>query len=186
MASRRLPYIAGELQFITSSVYRRTPVFRSERFCRCFVEALAEVRKASGFLLIGWVLMPDHFHLLLKPERAEDTSRIMQRLKLRAAMQILKSLRENQDRSWCRKMLSRLKLPPTVHDESHHRVWQRRFYPYGIYSEKKEREKLDYMHNNPVTRGLVSSPRDWSRLAGSSWRFYFMEDTSLIAMDRAE
>ena len=69
MASRRLPYIPGELQFITSSVYRRTPLFRSERFCRCFVDALAEVRKASGFLLIGWVLMPDHFHLLLKPER---------------------------------------------------------------------------------------------------------------------
>src|SRR5574338_206549 len=111
MASRRLPYIPGELQFITSSVYRRAPLFRSERFCRCFVDALAEVRKASGFLLIGWVLMPDHFHLLLKPERAEDTSRIMQRLKLRAAMQILKSLRKNQDRAWCRKMLSRLKLP---------------------------------------------------------------------------
>jgi hypothetical protein len=49
--------------------------------------------------------------------------------------------------------------------------------------EKKELEKLDYMHNNPVTRGLVSSPGDWP---WSSWRFYFLEDTWLMAMDRAE
>ena len=116
-------------------------------------------------------------------ERAADTSRIVQRLKIRTAMRILNLLRENPDRAWCRRMLSRIALPPTVHDESHHRVWQRRFYPYGIYSGKKEREKLDYMHNNPVTRGLVSSPRDWP---WSSWRFYFMEDTSLIPMDSAE
>src|SRR5690242_21899207 len=85
MVRRRLPYIPGELQFITSSIYRRTPVLNSERCCRCFVDALADVRKSTGFLLIGWVLMPEHFHLLLKPESAEATSRIMQRLKSRAA-----------------------------------------------------------------------------------------------------
>ena len=147
------------------------------------MDALADVRKSTGFLLIGWVLMPEHFHLLLKPEPPEATSRIMQRLKSRTATSILKHLRENQDHSWCRKMLARLKLPPAVHDESHHRVWQRRFYPYGIYSEKKQLEKLDYIHNNPVTRGLVNSPGEWP---WSSWRFYFLEDASLIAMDRLE
>jgi REP-associated tyrosine transposase len=183
MARRRLPYIPGELQFITSSIYRRTPLFRSERCCRCFVDALTDVRKSTGFLLIGWVLMPEHFHLLLRPESADATSRIMQRLKSRAATGILKHLRENQDRSWCRKTLARLALPPTVHDESHHRVWQRRFYPYGIYSQKKQLEKLDYIHNNPVTRRLVGSPGEWP---WSSWRFYFLEDTSLITMDRVE
>jgi REP element-mobilizing transposase RayT len=103
-----------------------------ERFCRSFVDALADVRKATGFLLIGWVLMPDHFHLLPRPESAEATSRTVQLLKVRTAMQILKLLRENQHSAWRRKMLARLALPPTVHDESHHRVWQRRLYPYGI------------------------------------------------------
>ena len=161
MSSRRLPYIPGELQFISSSVYRRTPLFRSERCCRRIVDALADVGKSSGFLLIGWVL---------KPEPAEATSRIMQRLKSRTATGILKHLRENQDRCWCRKMLARLALPPTVHDESHHRVWQRQFYPYGIYSQKKQLEKLDYIHNNPVTRGLAGSPAAWP---WSSWRYYY-------------
>jgi hypothetical protein len=45
-------------------------------------------------------------------------------------------------------------------------------------------KKLDTMHNNPVKRGLVEKPGDWSRPAGSSWRFYYLEDSSVLAMDR--
>jgi len=75
------PYSPGQLQFITTSTYRRTPLFLSERFCRCFVQRLEEVRQELGFLLIGWVLMPEHFHLLLKPQPAESTPLILQGLK---------------------------------------------------------------------------------------------------------
>ena len=60
-------YSPGELQFITTSTYRRTPLFLSDRFRRCFVQRLEEVRQELLFLLIGWVLMPEHFHVLIKP-----------------------------------------------------------------------------------------------------------------------
>ena len=60
-------YSPGELQFITTSTYRRAPLFLSERFCRCFVRTLERLWQEMKFLLIGWVLMPDHFHLLLNP-----------------------------------------------------------------------------------------------------------------------
>ncbi|MGO8733905.1 MAG: transposase [Terriglobia bacterium] len=75
------PYSPGQLQFITTSTNRRAPVFLSQRFCRCFVQRLEEVRQELGFLLIGWVLMPEHFHLLLKPQPAESTPLILKRLK---------------------------------------------------------------------------------------------------------
>ncbi len=78
-------------------------------------------------------------------------------------------------------MLARLRLPSTVHDELHYRVCQRRFYPFNTYGEKKRLDKLNYMHENPVKRGLVSSPGDWP---WSSWRFYFLQDASILAMDR--
>ena len=174
-------YSPGQLQFVTTSTYRRAPVFLSERFCRSFVQRLAEVRQELSFLLIGWVLMPDHFHLLLKPQPAETTPLILKGLKEVTADRILKTLRENQRYSWCRKMLARLRLPPTVHDESHYRLWQRRFYPFNVFTEKKLQEKLDYMHNNPVKRGLVSTPGDWP---WSSWRFYYWQDASILRMDR--
>ena len=66
----RRHYNPGQLQFITASTYRRAPLFLSERFRGDFVETLAQARQEMTFRLIGWVLMPDHFHLLLKPEPA--------------------------------------------------------------------------------------------------------------------
>ncbi len=62
-----------------------------------------------------------------------------------------------------------------------HRVWQRRFYDLNIGSEKKRLEKLTYIHHNPVKRGLVGSPDLWP---WSSFRFYCLEDTAVLAMDR--
>jgi hypothetical protein len=93
----------------------------------------------------------------------------------------MRTLRANIGHAWCGKMLARLTLPPTVHDEAHSRVWQRRFYDLNVWSDKKRLEKLTYMHNNPVKRGLAKGPGDWP---WSSWRFYFRGDASLWAMDR--
>ena len=53
--------------------------------------------------------------------------------------------------------------------------------PFNVFSEEKFRQKLDFMHTNPVTRGLVSSPCGWP---GSSWRFYYLQDASILRMDR--
>ncbi len=64
-----------------------------------------------------------------------------------------------------------------------HRVWQRRFVPFNVYTEKKVLQKLDYMHNNPVKRRLATSPGDWP---WSSWRFYYLEDRSTLEMDRLD
>jgi hypothetical protein len=58
--------------------------------------------------------------------------------------------------------------------------WQRRFYDLNVWSHKKKREKLEYMHMNPVKRGLVSSPRDW---AWSSCAWYEGSDDGLVRID---
>ena len=177
------PYSPGQLQFITTSTYRRTPLFLSERFCRCFVQRLEEVRQELGFLLIGWVLMPEHFHLLLKPQPAESTPLILKGLKEETAKRIFQTLRLNLPYPWRHKMLTRVRLPPTVDDESHYRLGQRRFHPFNVFTEKKRQEKLNYMHDNPVKRGLVSSAGDWP---WSSWRFYFLQDASILHLDRLD
>lgn len=58
--------------------------------------------------------------------------------------------------------------------------WQRRFYDFNVWSEKKKLEKLEYMHMNPVERGLVKQPADWP---WSSYRFYALGDTRMLAMN---
>jgi len=171
----------GQLQFITTSTYRRSRVFTCQRFCWTFFETLRQLRQETGFLLIGWVLMPEHFHLLIRPQPAEATVRFMQELKKRSAQEIIAALARNQHHPRCRTLLARLRLPPTVHSDAYHRVWQRLYIPFTASTEKKHMEKLDYMHNNPVKRRLVNSPDQWP---WSSFRFYDRNDASVLTMDR--
>jgi hypothetical protein len=56
-------------------------------------------------------------------------------------------------------------------------------YVFDVYSEAERREELNYTYNNPVKRGLESSPGDWP---WSSWRFYFLHDASVLRMDRLD
>ncbi|MDR3678173.1 MAG: hypothetical protein P4N24_22010 [Acidobacteriota bacterium] len=98
----------------------------------------------------------------------------------RTANFIFRNLRQNLSHPWCQRMRKRFELPATVHHHAHYRVWNRRGYDMNIYRDKKQNEKIDYIHNNPVARGLVAHPGDWP---WSSWRFYYREDRSLLAMD---
>jgi REP element-mobilizing transposase RayT len=124
--------------------------------------------------------MPEHFHVLLRPGISESTSNIVKELKQRSAAAVLQTLRTQDDAPSSRALLRSFRLPSTVHDQTHYRVWQRRFVPFNVYTEKKRLEKLDYMHGNPVKRGLVPSPDEW---ACSSWRFYYLGDRSVLEMD---
>jgi putative transposase len=174
-------YGANHLHYLTKSVYRRVRVFDSDRFRLNFIRTLDHLRAELGFKIIGYVRMPEHFHLLIGPSELANPSRVLQRLEDRAALFVLKNLRRNVGFPWCQRMLNGLKLPPTVHQHAHHRVWQRGDCDLNIWSEKKRLEKLNYMHNHPVRRRLVAQPADWP---WSSWRFYHFEDASILAMDR--
>ena len=181
MAKLTRYYGLNDLHYITNSTYRRARVYDSERFRNNWVATLGELRGELGFKIIGYVLMPEHFHALLWPTPEANPSQITQKLEDRTALFVLKNLRENLRFPWCRKMLERVRLPPTVHHHAHFRVWERKGYDMNIWTPRKVREKLNYMHNNPVKRGLVKAPGDW---VWSSWRYYFLNDTSRLAMDR--
>jgi putative transposase len=179
----RLQHFYGEnhLHYLTANIYRKARIFDSERYKRKFVQTLDDLRTELGFRIIGYVLMPEHCHLLLWPGPLANPSQIMQKLSERTANFILRNLRENLAFPWCRKMLERFELPPSVHGHTHYRVWNRRGYDMNLWSERKVQEKLNYMHNNPVKRGLVAQPGDWP---WSSWRYYYLEDSSVLVMDR--
>jgi hypothetical protein len=66
--------------------------------------------------------MPEHCHLLIWPSEHANPSRIMQAFEERIAKLILKNLRQNLKYPWCRKMLGRFRLPPSVRHHTHYRV----------------------------------------------------------------
>ena len=181
MPGRTHYYAENHLHYLTANLYRRARVLDSDRFKLKFTQTLDDLRAELGFHIIGYVLMPEHCHLLIWPSDLANPSQIMQKLSERTANFILRTLRRSLALPWCRRMLNGFELPPTVHHHAHYQVWQRGGYDMNIWSEKKRLEKLTYMHNNPVKRRLVASPADWP---WSSWRFYHLEDASILAMDR--
>jgi putative transposase len=114
--------------------------------------------------------MPEHVHLLLsEPERA-NPSVVVQVLKQRFARQVL----------WVKRQREHELQRALWEAEGEEHVWQRRFYDFVVWSEKKRAEKLRYMHRNPVKRGLVLEPEQWN---WSSFRCYAYEERGPVLVN---
>ena len=81
----RRRYGLGQLHFITCSCYRRMPLLGTERARHLFLKVLSEVRERYDFALIGYVVMPEHIHLLISEPNVGNPSTVMQVLKQRVS-----------------------------------------------------------------------------------------------------
>ncbi len=84
----RRRYGLGHLHFITCSCYRRLPLFASARAKNVFAKILGEVRDRYGFALAGYVVMPEHIHLLISEPARGTPSTVMQVLKQRVSRRL--------------------------------------------------------------------------------------------------
>jgi putative transposase len=157
-------YGAGYLHFITTSCYQRKPLLRIPRARDLFLEVLEEVRRRFRFVVVGYVVMPEHVHLLIGEPERENPSVVMQALKESFAKRMLQMSPpiESRDRWGSRRPEGSRSLEHRDRWGSHdYHFWQRRFYDFVVCSERKRIEKLRYIHRNPVHRGLVERPEDW-------------------------
>jgi putative transposase len=143
-------YGGDDLHFITFSCYHRLPFLDAEAR-NVFLEILEEVRQKYLFRLAGYVVMPEHVHLLLGEPQIGTLSTVLQVVKQRVARR--------------------------VHDVIRGQIWQRRFYDFNVFTDEKVTEKLLYMHENPMKRGLVLSAEEW---VWSSARFYSLGEQGVV------
>jgi len=165
-------YGMGHLHFLTFSCYRRQPLLGTVRARNVFVKTLGEVRASYGFLLVGYVVMPEHVHLLISEPKKGTPSTVLQVLKQRVSRVLRRKRRSSSPAQ-----LS-LRFPESAPELP--RFWQRRFYDFNVWSAKKRKEKLEYMHRNPLTRKLVEHPKDWP---WSSWSFYAGSEEGVLPID---
>ena len=161
-------YGRGDLHFVTFSCYRRRPYLGTVRARNRFVKILNDLRLRYEFELVGYGVMPEHVHLLMSEPSKGNPSKVLQVLKQRVS----RSLRKRRDKS-----NKQMELGFVREESESPAFWQRRFYGFNVWSEKKLTEKLEYMHRNPVDLELVRHPKDWP---WSSWSFYEKGEKGLI------
>jgi putative transposase len=139
-----------------------------------FLRVLEQVRRRYRFVVVGYVVMPEHVHLLISEPERGNPSAVMGALKQGFARRSLARLRRAEH----------LQLSPFWDEPLEKgRVWQPRFYDFVVFSEKKRVEKLRYMHRNPVKRGLILAPEQW---AWSSYRHYAYNELGPVAVDEPQ
>ena len=168
-------YGKEDLHFITFSCYRRLPLLKTVRARDLFVQELGKVRDEMGFRLVGYVVMPEHVHLLISEPKQGTPSSVLHKLKLQVSRKMRKRRRQRP--------AAQLRLPFEEGSEPPRAFWQARFYDFNVYSRGKMKEKLHYMHANPVIRKLVKHPREWP---WSSWSYYGKGEAGLVRIDVEE
>jgi len=155
----------GHHHAINFSCFRHQPWLQSEHACIIFEETLEELRKRHRFYVFGYVIMPDHVHLLLSEPHNQTLATTISVLKGEASKHL------KGDRK---------------------QFWQVRYFDFNIFTQKKFVEKLRYIHRNPVEEGLVEKPEDWQWssyrhwLTGESSRVEIESRRTFVARERAQ
>jgi putative transposase len=167
-------YGAGYSHFITTSCYQRLPLLASPGKRDLLLRVLEQVRRRYRFVVVGYVVMPEHVHLLISEPERGDPSMVMKALKQGFARRLLLRLRRAPDS----KQMALWQAPL-----ERGRIWQPRFYDFVVFSEHKRVEKLRYIHRNPVKRGLVLEPHQW---AWSSFRHYAFDEPGPVLVNEPQ
>ena len=162
MRSRYLVLEPWRAHFVTCTIVEWLPVFTSAACCDIVVRSLAHCREQKGLRIYAWVVLDSHLHASLG---AADLSAVLRDLKSFTAKQLLAQL-SSEGRDW---LLHQLRDRRAAHKPNEYQVWQEGSHPQAIMHEEMLRQKLEYLHNNPVKRGLVASPEHWRYSSAHEW-----------------
>lgn len=163
----------GRVRFVTFSTHQRLPILTSNQFRSFVTESIEAARAEHGFLLLAYVVMPEHVHIVLYPRPESKVGHLIGVIKQESAKCIAAVLRQRNSR-----LLERLSV--TRDDETRTAIWQRRCYDHNCREESDVWEKIDYCHKNPVTRGLVNDPSKW---VYSSFNAYYSSGSVPLRID---
>ncbi len=144
---------SGHLHFITFSCHHRLPYLETPKTKDILQQVIERTRSNHNFLLYAYALMPEHLHLLLSEPQNHSLSSTLRVIKGESS-KLLKGKRNH--------------------------FWQPRYYDFNVFTTRKFKEKIQYIHRNPVTRGLVSKPEDYR---WSSFNHYATGEPSPIEIE---
>lgn len=145
--------------FVTWTITSWLPVFGSRTYCDIITQSLTHCRREKGLLVHAYVIMLTHVHAILAAEAGGDLSAVVRDARKFTAKEIVRQLGVNGNRlfDW----VFRDAADKDGRPKGSYQVWQPGTHPEALVTEKFARQKLDYIHSNPVDIGLVSAPEHW-------------------------
>jgi REP element-mobilizing transposase RayT len=160
--------------FITSTIVEWIPALADKDILDMMVRSLGFCRENKGLKLYAYVLLENHFHVIAE---APNLGTVIQSFKRYTAGEIIR-LAEASGKEW---LINQFAYHKARHKQSsQQQVWQEGFHPQLVQSDAMLRQKIEYIHNNPVRRGYVDVPEHWRY---SSARNYILDDYSVLGVD---
>jgi putative transposase len=169
---------SAQSHFLTFSCYHRQPKFDTPDTCDLFVLTLEEMRQRFAMCIYGYVVMPEHVHLLVSEPGAAPRDHSVPQVRVRSLDTNLGPPPTLADAMHFLKLSFAKRLRGRIGSSSS--FWQKRYYDRNLRDEREFHVKLRYLHRNPVKRGLVKDPADWQ---WSSFRHYALREVGLVEIE---
>ncbi len=141
-------YEPNQIVFVTQVVHNRIPVFKNPQNLNLFIETLRNVKEFHPFNMLAYVILSDHFHILIKPLGNSNFSQIMHSVKYN----FTNSYKQN------------------LHIQGKFKLWQKRFWDHIIRDEKDLANHIHYIHYNPIKHGYVDDMSAWNYSSFKEWQ----------------
>jgi putative transposase len=139
---------SGQSHFLTFSCFRRQPLLARMHMEDAFILALEEVRRRFQMRIYGYIVMPEHVHMLVSEPDCATLAESIQLLKTKVSVQARKARKR------------------AAGDEP---FWQARYFDHNVRNHAGFVTQLRYIHRNPVKRGLCNAPEDWPWSSFRAW-----------------
>ena len=143
--------------FVTFDCNHRRRLFEEDPPKRILLGALNVQLKTFEATCVGFVVMPEHVHAVVWFPQPNQLSRFMREWKRTSSHGICDWFRKHRPQYFSA-------------SEMEGNVWQPKYYPFEIFTQKKLQEKVSYMHENPVKRGLVKRSLDYPWSSARWWQ----------------
>ncbi len=149
------------LYFVTMTTVFWVDVFTRNEYKDIVLESIRYCSKEKELDVYGWVIMTNHVHMIVGT-RGRPLSYIMRDLKKFTSIKIIEKIKENDRESRAQWMLRIFEWAGKKNTNNYYyQFWQQHSHPIQLDSDWKARQRLEYIHQNPVRAGFVASPEEW-------------------------
>ena len=151
------------IYFVSASVVNWIDVFTRLEYKELLINSLSHCQREKGLIVYAYVIMSNHFHLLISKENNQNTfSDIMRDLKKYSAMQLIKTILENPQESRKEWMIEKFRHSGKLNSQNtQYQFWQQDNRPTQLLTNERIEAAIDYIHHNPVKAGWVAEPEEY-------------------------